>query len=156
MSAINAYGFDAPATALPATILLVEDEEYVRSYAQQVLELYGYNVVAARNANEALRIFDEHTSPICLLITDIVMPGMNGFELAKRLAQRSPGMKSILVSGYSLVASTFLGEVDPDKMAYVGKPFSCGELVTTVQKLLTKAGGAPLPSPNLGCRTHLL
>ena len=82
-------------------ILLVEDEEAVRDMVTEGLRRDGYTVLSAGNAHEALSLRDRHPRSIDLLLTDLMMPGMNGIELARRLMPLHPGMKVILMSGYS-------------------------------------------------------
>lgn len=83
------------------TILLVEDELFVRDVTQELLEMCGYTVLTACDAAEGIRVFDRHKGPVHLLVTDVVMPGMNGRELAKRLMVRCPELKTIFISGYA-------------------------------------------------------
>jgi two-component system, cell cycle sensor histidine kinase and response regulator CckA len=83
------------------TLLVVEDEAAVRELAVQVLESCGYRVLEARNGLEALRIGEQHDGPIHLLLTDVVMPEMNGKELANRLQSQRPAMRVLYMSGYA-------------------------------------------------------
>jgi two-component system, cell cycle sensor histidine kinase and response regulator CckA len=83
------------------TILLVEDEAFVRDVTQEVLEMCGYTVLTACDAAEGIRVFERHSGPVHLLVTDVVMPGMNGRELAGRLLLRCPNLKTIFISGYA-------------------------------------------------------
>jgi DNA-binding NtrC family response regulator len=83
----------------PGTILLVEDEDFVREAAFQILQDAGYRVLKARNATEAMRMFHQYNRKIELLITDIVIPGRNGGELAHDLKAMHQGMKIIFMSG---------------------------------------------------------
>jgi two-component system cell cycle sensor histidine kinase/response regulator CckA len=83
------------------TILLVEDEESLRTLTRTMLEQDGYTVLEASRGNEAIEIARLHGGPIDLLLTDIVMPGMNGHEVARSLAQVRPGIKVVYMSGYS-------------------------------------------------------
>src|SRR5206468_3949734 len=82
------------------TILLVEDEDQVRTVACSILQRHGYRVLDAHNAGEALLICEKHGEKIDLLLTDIVMPQMSGPELAGRLSQSRPEMKLVCMSGY--------------------------------------------------------
>jgi CheY-like chemotaxis protein len=83
----------------PATILVVEDEEEVRALARDVLEMNGYTVLEARDAEDAVRLGESHPGVIDLLITDVVMPGMSGPELARRL-RAPPDLRVLCMSGY--------------------------------------------------------
>src|SRR5256886_2152820 len=83
------------------TVLVVEDQEEVRKLTQRVLEARGYAVLAAANGAEALEIVDRHPTPIHLMITDVVMPGMNGREVAQLACAKRSGLKVLFVSGYT-------------------------------------------------------
>jgi two-component system, cell cycle sensor histidine kinase and response regulator CckA len=83
------------------TVLLVEDEAVVRALARRTLELQGYTVLDAANGAAALQRMEEHGRPVHLLITDIIMPGMNGRELARLAVERQPGIAVIYMSGYT-------------------------------------------------------
>ncbi|MCU1234673.1 MAG: sensor hybrid histidine kinase [Candidatus Solibacter sp.] len=82
------------------TILLVDDEEGVRKICGAVLEANGYNVLAASGAQAAIAIYEKNAHKVDLLLTDVVMPQMNGFELGRRLGERNPGLKILYMSGY--------------------------------------------------------
>ncbi|MBI2190467.1 MAG: PAS domain S-box protein [Planctomycetes bacterium] len=96
----DAAGPDTRPTPVKETLLLVEDEEVVRRMTRETLELKDFLVLEAADGEAALRIAREHAGPIHLLLTDVVMPGMNGRELVGRLAALRPGIKVIFVSGY--------------------------------------------------------
>jgi two-component system, cell cycle sensor histidine kinase and response regulator CckA len=83
------------------TVLLVEDDDVVRSLALLVLREHGYNVLAARGGKDALRVGDSHPKPIDLLVTDVVMPGMNGRQVAEALQPHFPQVKVLFTSGYT-------------------------------------------------------
>jgi CheY-like chemotaxis protein len=82
------------------SILFVEDTEMVRSLVTSTLESYGYTVLAAPSGVEALAIADDQQVPIDLLLTDVMMPGMNGRELAERILAARPNVKVLFTSGY--------------------------------------------------------
>lgn len=84
---------DPPANPLAKTILLVEDDEMVRQFTGDLLKESGYQVLCAANGLDAFRLFSERTDPIHLLLTDLVMPQMNGPELARRLRRIAPELK---------------------------------------------------------------
>ncbi|MEO8842014.1 MAG: PAS domain S-box protein, partial [Kofleriaceae bacterium] len=94
------------------TVLLVEDEDQVRDVARGILKRSGYTVLEARNAGEALLLCERHPTPIDLLLSDVVMPGMSGPELAKRLAEARPEMKVLCMSGYTDDAAVRHGVID--------------------------------------------
>jgi len=113
------------------TILLVEDGEKVRDLAREALELYGYRVLAAAGPDEALALGDH--VPFDLLLTDIVMPQMRGGELARRLEERRPGLKTLFMSGY-LGGEALLGK--EGSTPFLQKPFSLDDLAHSVRELL--------------------
>jgi two-component system cell cycle sensor histidine kinase/response regulator CckA len=117
------------------TILLVEDEEEVRKLAVRVLERQGYKVLAARDGDEALLICERHQDPIHLMLTDVVMPGMNGHELAERLEPLHPRMKVLYMSGYTDNAIVLHG-VLVEGVNYIQKPFTVDALTKKVREVL--------------------
>jgi PAS domain S-box-containing protein len=135
-------GEDTPAGAerrtLPAgteTLLLVEDETAVRASTRRLLERHGYTVIEARHGADALRIFEERTRRIDLVLTDLVMPEMGGRELVDRLRALHPGVKVLYMSGYSERAVTVNG-VMPPRTGFVEKPFTVEQLVRGTRELL--------------------
>jgi len=117
------------------TVLLVEDEESLRTLIAQGLESYGYTVLDASGGPEALRIAAEHNGSIALLITDVVMPGMSGGELARRLAVASPGVKVLYTSGYPADTVVRHGIAD-QSAAFIEKPYLPDELARTIRAVL--------------------
>jgi len=135
-----ATGEAKPATIAPQgrgfeTILLVEDEEMVRVLATRVLSSHGYLVLEAENGEEALEVCRRHEGPIGLLITDVVMPGMNGRELADRLAAMNRDAAVLFVSGYTGGALVEHGALR-DGTNFLQKPFSPQHLVERVREVL--------------------
>ena len=117
------------------TILVVEDEAMVRSLARISLGKRGYRVLEAANGGEALQLTEQHTDPIHLMVTDLVMPGMSGQELAERLARLRPGMKVLYISGYTDRA-LMRESVLPPGAAYLEKPFTPDALARKVRAVL--------------------
>jgi CheY-like chemotaxis protein len=117
------------------TILLVEDEEMVRALAQAILARNGYTVLAAKNVTDALRFAQEGAQPIHLLLTDTIMPGMNGPELAQQILALRPAMKVLLMSGYTdrVLSSTTAWEPGT---AFLQKPFTPQTLADKVREIL--------------------
>ena len=116
------------------TILLVEDEAFVREITCQVLESAGYVVLQACSAEEALWAFCRHQGPVHLLLTDMVMPGKNGPDLAAELGALSPEMKTILTSGYGENVTEEMCR-NP-KVFFLPKPFSVQSLTRKVRNVL--------------------
>jgi signal transduction histidine kinase/CheY-like chemotaxis protein len=128
-----------PARVVPGreTVLLVEDESAVREIARRMLELAGYVVVSASSGEEAERLFGT-VGDVDVLVTDLVMPGMSGRELADRLRRGSPGLSVVLMSGYSQDAAA-LDRLLGEGAAFVEKPFTSSELVAEVRGVLDAA-----------------
>jgi CheY-like chemotaxis protein len=117
------------------TILLVEDEEALRELVGQFLRKNGYTVLEAKNGVEGLLIAERHSGPIHLLVTDVVMPKMGGWELAKRLVVQRPGLKVIYMSGYSEYTAT-PRQYEEWRGAFLQKPFTMDELARKVREVL--------------------
>lgn len=137
----------AAAPELPArgdeTVLLVEDEDAVRSLVREVLRGRGYKVLEAQKSTEALQLCQSHPGPIDLLVTDVVLPQISGRALAQQLSPSRPDMKVLYISGYT-----------DDKMlqhgipgtAFLQKPFSSDVLARTVREMLDSKNGSAVRS----------
>jgi len=119
------------------TVLLVEDEDRVRHLMHGYLEREGYQLLEARNASEAELIAEAYGEPIHVLVTDVVMPGMTGPQLAERLASVRPGMQVLFVTGYRHDTLEREGLLKPD-LNIVSKPFPASELLRRVRMLLAQ------------------
>src|SRR6266568_2328054 len=117
------------------TILVVEDEEAVRSLSRRALEASGYTVLAAADGPDAVRLLERYGGPIHLVLTDVIMPGMNGRELAQRLVQRRPGLRVLYMSGYPGDAIVHRGALEPGT-AFLQKPFMPEDLARKVREVL--------------------
>jgi two-component system cell cycle sensor histidine kinase/response regulator CckA len=117
------------------TILLVEDEEAVRRLSAKVLERAGYRVLSAADGAEAIRAADVHDGDIDLLVTDVVMPGMSGTQLAAAFRTRNPEIRVLFVSGYTPDAVLRHG-VREGELAFLQKPFSPAALASRVREVL--------------------
>jgi CheY-like chemotaxis protein len=117
------------------TILLVEDDEPVRKFAHEVLESYGYRLLAAANGLAALLICERYEEPIHLLLTDVVMPGIGGPDVANRLAQLRPEMKVLFMSGYTDDVIVHHGVLD-EGTHFLQKPFTPEDLLRKVREVL--------------------
>lgn len=118
-----------------ARILLVEDDAMVRDVVAQMLALNGYPVLLAENGEEACRLAAEHAGEIELLITDVVMPQMNGGELAARLCEHYAGLRVLFMSAY-LDTDLAARGLRLDAIALLRKPFSVDALIQHVRHLL--------------------
>ncbi|HEY6055671.1 MAG TPA: response regulator, partial [Gaiellaceae bacterium] len=125
---------EAPAAA-QETVLLVEDEEVVRSILTEMLEASGYRVVAAEDGDAAVRLAEAEQGPIDVLVTDVVMPGMSGQEVARRIAEHRPAVRTLFVSGYTDSAIRQHGVLAPGT-SFLQKPFSAGDLTRRLRELL--------------------
>jgi PAS domain S-box-containing protein len=121
-----------------ATVLLVEDEDLVRSLARRVLEGRGYRVIAAASGPDALEQFDQLTDRPDLVVTDVVMPGMGGRELAERLKSRHPPLRVLFMSGYTSDEVLRQG-IEEEAVHFIQKPFTPDGLARKVRDVLVKA-----------------
>jgi CheY-like chemotaxis protein len=117
------------------TILLVEDEEAVRGLACRILERQGYRVIPAQHGRDAMEIATKEEGRIDLVLTDVVMPGMNGRGLVERLSGIRPTIKSLYMSGYTDDDIIRRGFIEPSK-SFLQKPFTSEALLQTVRKVL--------------------
>ena len=117
------------------TILLVEDAEPLRKLARSILEQHGYSTLTAEHGEAALKLAAEHRKPIDLLLTDVVMPGINGRVLSERLLPQYPHMKVLYMSGYtdSFIAGHGVLE---QGIALLHKPFTEEALLAKVRQVL--------------------
>jgi PAS domain S-box-containing protein len=117
------------------TILLVEDEAAILKAAKRMLEQLGYVVLAANSAAEAVRLAKEHTGHLHLLMTDVIMPEMNGRDLAKNLLSLYPDLKRVFMSGYTADVIAHHGVLE-DGVHFLQKPFSKADLAATLRRAL--------------------
>ncbi len=129
------------------TILIVEDEAALRTLLSRFFRLYGYEVLEAQDGGEALLVCQQHKGLISIMLTDVVMPGMNGSELADRLAHLHPEMQVFFMSGYTDSDLAPYGVLDSSKII-IPKPFRPLDLVKKVREFLDttpKESGSPAP-----------
>jgi signal transduction histidine kinase/response regulator RpfG family c-di-GMP phosphodiesterase len=124
------------------TVLIVEDDEGVRVVASRILRDQGYHVLEARRASEARRIWEKHGPSIDLLLTDVVMPDVNGPRLAEELGKTRPGLRVLYMSGYPGAG----GLVGPEggALACIEKPFTPSSLAAKVREMLGSTPGRSL------------
>jgi two-component system cell cycle sensor histidine kinase/response regulator CckA len=119
------------------TVLVVEDEPSLLELSKLMLEIQGYRVLAAGTPGEALRLAEEHAGEIHLLMTDVVLPEMNGPDLAQRLLSVSPNLKCLFTSGYTADVITHHGVLD-EGVYFIQKPFSRKDLAAKVRETLNR------------------
>jgi PAS domain S-box-containing protein len=138
----------ASAESVPAagteTILLVEDEQGVRSLVQKALEVNGYTVLAAGEPVEAQVLAAQHAGTIHLLLTDVIMPGLNGKGLADRLHALRPDMRVLFISGFTADVIAQHGILD-NGLAFLAKPFTPRDLLRKVRQTLDGSNPSSLP-----------
>jgi two-component system, cell cycle sensor histidine kinase and response regulator CckA len=117
------------------TVLVVEDEAAILELARESLVDLGYTVLAAKSPEEAVRWSQERAGPIHLLITDVVMPQMNGRQLAEKLTSARPGMKCLYMSGYTADIIAHRGVLE-EGVSFIAKPFSLRVLAAKVREVL--------------------
>lgn len=123
------------------TILLVDDEAYIRELVGAILAVEGYHVLEAANGVEALRVAESHPGPVHLLLTDVVMSPMGGGELARRMLPLRSETKILYISGFPDDPSVRDG-MEARQVAFLAKPFSPKTLVKVVRSILD---GVPAP-----------
>jgi signal transduction histidine kinase/ActR/RegA family two-component response regulator len=128
-----------------ATLLVVEDEESIRTYLRRLLESKGYMVLAAASGEAALEVEAAWHDRIHLLLTDVVMPGMNGRELADRISGRRPGLMALFISGYTDDAILQEGVPEKDRF-FLHKPFTSEALLDKVRAILRRVAAGPAAS----------
>ena len=120
------------------TILLVDDEDFVRDLGARILSKAGYNVLTATNGKEALDLFEKERTQISLVILDLIMPEMGGKECLKELRKIDPQLKVLIASGLSADPST-KESVEMGARGFVSKPFRFKELLRQVRKALDES-----------------
>jgi len=131
----DAASMERPAAGGSETILLVEDADSLRELARETLEGHGYRVVEAASGAAALEALERESEPIDLILTDLVMGGMSGRELADKITAKRPGMRVLYMSGYTDDALGHHGVLDSG-VAFVEKPFTIDRLLGKVREVL--------------------
>jgi two-component system, cell cycle sensor histidine kinase and response regulator CckA len=137
---------EAPSSLEPAggteTVLVVEDDSAVRRLVHRVLEPAGYTVLSAPGGPEAFRLHERRAGPLDLLITDVVLPSMDGVAVAERFRSLHPGVRVLFMSGYPAHAPREVGVFRPD-LAFLHKPFTAAGLLRKVRERLDADDSAP-------------
>src|SRR5438309_6281242 len=129
------------------TILLVEDERSLRLIIQKVLQQFGYEVIPAGNASEALELWASHNQEIDLLLTDLVMPeSLSGRQLAQKLRDERPDLKVVYTSGFDIEPFDNSSEQFVEGLNFVQKPFRRDTLASAVRRSLDSGAGAQIRS----------
>lgn len=118
------------------TILVVDDDEALLTVASRVLRLYGFEVLSASNCEEALALSRSLPKPVDLLLTDVMMPGMNGCQLAQLLTQAHPETRVLYTSGYPSDVVSTVPQLMGGAPQFIEKPFAASELARRVQEVL--------------------
>ena len=126
---------EAVSTPSGQTVLIVEDEAIIRSNVRECLQQLGYHVLEAEDGDVALQICDGLPGKVDLVLTDLVMPGMGGHQLASELAQRHPEVRMLFMSGYT-EDSAARREILLQGSAFLQKPFSVADLSNAVHQVL--------------------
>jgi two-component system sensor histidine kinase EvgS len=121
------------------TVLVVEDEVSLLKLASEILDKLGYTVLTAGTPDKALRLVENYTGEIHLLMTDVILPEMNGRDLAKQIKAIRPAMKCLFMSGYTADVIAHRGMLD-EGVQFIPKPFSMRELAAKVRTALEKSG----------------
>ena len=126
------------APAVPATILVVDDLDVIRRMVTRMLTLAGYTVVEAADGHEALTLLRRHEQPVDLLLTDVLMPGMNGTELAAHVLHEFAGIRVVLMSAYLPEGTATVGRLG-QSVRLMQKPIDWHELARTVSAVLAES-----------------
>ncbi|HPX42609.1 MAG TPA: ATP-binding protein, partial [Candidatus Hydrogenedentes bacterium] len=130
-------GAESPPPAGRETVLVAEDESAHLNMTCTMLRRQGYTVLAAGTPGEALRLAREHPDPIDLLLTDVIMPEMNGRDLARKLEELRPGIRRVFMSGYTADVIAHHGVLSPDVL-FIQKPFTMKGLADKLRDALRR------------------
>ncbi len=144
----------APLAEGDETILVVEDEPAVQEMARRMLSAGGYTVLTANSGEEALRLLDGYRRTVHLMLSDVVMPGMSGPDLAARTALMRPRMKVVFTSGHTENAALRMSAHDHSR-AFIGKPYKRAELMRKIRQTLDAPANRTVPSATGAAPPHL-
>lgn len=147
LDAQTEFTFPPPAAVGPLTILLAEDDPTVLRLTAQMLQRLGHAVLAGNTVDEVLQREESHPSAIDLLVTDVVMPGMNGRELADAVRLRRPGVRILFVSGYTADVIASNGVLE-EGVHFIQKPFTIHDLATKIGTMFVAADGECHATPD--------
>jgi CheY-like chemotaxis protein len=138
----------------PITVLVAEDEDLLRQLVSRLLGSEGYRILEARNGGEALHLAHLASPSLRLVVTDVIMPGMDGWELGRRLAIDCPAVPVLYMSAYPR-ADIFHRGVSSPSVPFLEKPFAPEVFLKTVRELLEQAGTLPNDSPTASAPSSL-
>jgi len=124
-----------PPTPRNATVLIVEDDPGIRELSAKILKRFGYTVLSAEGGDEARQICERHDGTIHVLLSDVMMPGMNGPKVAAMLTSMRPELKVVFMSGYGTQEVARLGVVERE-VPFLQKPFTPERLANTISEVL--------------------
>ncbi|MDZ7685369.1 MAG: response regulator [Gammaproteobacteria bacterium] len=127
------------------TVLIVEDEPAMLRLTKRILDTFGYKILTAASPKEALQTADQYRGQLDLLVTDVVMPGMNGRDLAASLVDRYPGLRVLFMSGYTADVIAHRGVLDASA-TFIQKPFARDALAAKVREALDTPSSAANPN----------
>jgi CheY-like chemotaxis protein len=127
-----------PLPVTPSTVIVAEDEDVARRLVSRLLEAEGYRILEARDGGEALRMAREAGPHLRLVVTDVVMPGMDGWELGRRLAVECPGVQVLYLSAYPR-SDIFNRGAPSEDIPFLEKPFSSDEFLKQVRGMIEAA-----------------
>lgn len=130
------------------TILLVDDHRGVRTALKAVLERAGHAVLEAPNGERAVEIAERHPGHIDLLLADVVMPGIDGFEVARHIRALRPGARVLFMSGH--LGSAYAGDLATSEGSFLPKPFAAADLRNALNKVSAVQEPRPPPDPAVG------
>jgi CheY-like chemotaxis protein len=143
-----------PKSERPIVVLVAEDEDHVRRLVSRMLGEQGYRVLEAREGAEALHMARLAASHLRLVVADVIMPGMDGWELGRRLAAECPSVPVLYMSAYPRPDIFHRGAPNPS-VPFLEKPFSPEVFVKTVRELIEAADAPPGNSPTLSAPSSL-
>jgi signal transduction histidine kinase/ActR/RegA family two-component response regulator len=126
---------ELPISARSETVLLVEDNTELRTSTEEILEALGFSIISAASAEEAVAVFTEVGDQVDLLITDVIMPGLDGKQLADYLRDQSPDLQVLFISGYTDDVILDRG-IEQDAVNFLAKPFASRDLANKIEKIL--------------------
>ena len=140
---------------MPVKVLIVEDDPMVRAVAVRGLTANGYNVLEATNGSEGLLAYASHAREVALVITDVIMPGITGYEVEGELRRRNSSLPVLFISGYSR-ESLNRSSGDAPARPFLAKPFTSETLAAKVRELMDHAPESPARTTPSGLKLRIM